>query len=69
MKDIKIKLAENVDNEYSYICLANGSKDFRCHICGKDDTVLLCTDNSDGDNNSVSMCKECCLKIFESKFM
>ena len=61
---IEIKLT-NPDAEHSYMTIDRGSKDFRCDVCNKDERNLLCTENSDGDNNFVKICKNCCLDVFE----
>lgn len=64
MSSINIKLGNiNGDNEWSVVCLEKNSN--ACHVCGKNNISLLCTDNSDGDNNYVAICKICCIKIFE----
>lgn len=51
-------------NEHSHVTISNGFKDFKCHVCGVDNVKLICTDNSEGDNDAVAICKACCLRLF-----
>lgn len=66
-----IKLAacsEVCNNEYSYISTEENGTYFTCHICAKyeEGKILLCIDNSEGNNSAVSICEYCAYKIFKS---
>ena len=64
---MQVSLAKliNGENEWSIVCATSGSIDYRCHVCGNDNIPLIECENSDCDNNWVTICKNCCLKIFE----
>lgn len=70
MKIIKLaKSSEICCNHNSEISIEKNSEVFTCHVCSKfiKDQKLLCCDNSNGDNNSVCICRTCCEKIFNTK--
>lgn len=57
---MEIPLTPNEYNEWSRVSIEKSV----CHMCSKSNVNVICTENSDGDNSWVSLCKECCDSLF-----
>jgi hypothetical protein len=61
---MRIPLKSNEANEWSYVSIDPPS-DSMCHMCSKTNVGMIYTENSDGNNSWVGLCKECCDNLFK----
>jgi hypothetical protein len=62
---MEIPLTFFVGNQRSKMSISRPSGSKKCHVCGESNTGLIHCDNSDGDNNWVGLCQECCDNLFK----
>jgi hypothetical protein len=64
MSEFKVILT-SPDAEWSRMSMVAPSKGYCCYVCCKDNVPLLCTENSNGDNNWTTICETCTIDLFK----